>query len=169
MLWLSQFIGGCYGRLFLYHTMLSCEFYSPINMDDSRMMDALILRDSYPKSHELPEFPPSILEVLVALAIRMEHDILCSIEFDDRTTKWFEMFLENLGLEFITDGDWSNEREDYVHWVLERFVDHKYRKDGSNGGIFVVSMTPRESMDFRKVGLWDQMTYWHVKGGDEIC
>lgn len=96
----------------------------------------------------------SILEMLIALAMRMENDIMYNPEEGDRTAQWFWEMLVNMGLGAQSD---RNYEPTYVNSCIERFIRREYDADGGNGGIFTVN-NPRR--DLRTVELWYQAMWY---------
>lgn len=136
------------------------EFVYSIRRDENRAEDGISLRYRYlksvghPEDFELVEDEPcSILEMMVALAIRMEESIMDDPEIGDRTGQWFWGMVVNLGLGSMTDGRYD---EEYVDYVLDRFLDRDYEPDG-RGGLFRVKHTDE---DLRFVEIWYQMNWY---------
>lgn len=119
--------------------------------DSNRASDGVDLR--YRFSHEFGEMyyykPCSILEMMIALAIRCEESIMDDPLIGDRTGQWFWDMIVSLGLGSMTDDLYS---EQYVDDVLERFVDREYEPNGK-GGLFTVY----NHEDMREVEIWGQM------------
>lgn len=132
--------------------------YSYIAMDGNRLEDGLALRDRFGdyaghSQHTLTlldQYECSVLEVMIALALRMEEETMASSEFGDRTNQWFWYMIVSLGLSGMTDTDYN---ADYVDMVLNRFMDREYSPDG-NGSLFYV---PGTKKDFRNIEIWYQM------------
>lgn len=96
--------------------------------------------------------PCSVLEMMVALAIRME-EIVDDPEYGDRTGQWFWGMVVNLGLGSMTDSRYD---EQYVDDILDRFLYRDYEPDG-RGGLFTVRRTDE---DLRSVEIWYQMCWY---------
>lgn len=119
-------------------------------------MDGLELRDEYEDwSGEETEMdgPCSVLEMMVALAIRCEKELMYDPSKGDRTECWFWIMIDNLGLETMDDYDYD---EDYCDYILERFLDRKYESDGYNGPFFVHNF----NRDMREMELWYQLNFY---------
>lgn len=151
-----------YRRLLRY--LNSIEFQYTIPMDANRAEDGMDLRYrfAYDCRYEdamiaecLDDRPCSMLEMMIALALRCEEDIMIDPDFGDRKGQWFWEMIVNLGLGSMHD---ENFDEEYVDFVIERFHDRNYHPDGSNGGLFTVKDAPR---DMRDVEIWYQMC-WHL-------
>jgi hypothetical protein len=135
-------------------------------MDGNRAEDGMDLRYrfGYINSLEEPEIavylddrPCSILEMMIALAIRCEEQIMGDPDIGDRTGKWFWMMIDNLGLSNMDDNHYD---ENYINKVIRRFLDRAYDKNG-NGGLFKIKGFHN---DIRNVEIWYQMM-WYL---DEI-
>lgn len=154
--WLRHRIGmdDRYGDLLAY--LNTIEFHSPIMMDRNRMKDALYLRTIYEDDGGVrfaPSDPgPSVLEFLVAMYDRTHE----TMGFDNGI---FEMFLKNMGLDHCTTAwfDVHSDPEGYISTACDIMMDRRYRRDGKNGGLFVVRNPP---VDMREAEWWWQMQYW---------
>lgn len=162
--WLSDIIGGAKYHSMTLQTLLDIEFYSNNHeMDKNRMSDAIALRRSYIEKNKIQDdkfyyTSPSVLEVLIALIVRIENDIL-SEENNISSEYLFNMFLENLNIDFIYDWDWNDTQETYIRERVSEFLDRKYNPDGSNGNIFVINNPPKD-LDLRKKDIWTQLQWW---------
>ena len=93
--------------------------------------------------------PCSVLEMMVALAIRCEEQIQ-DLDIGDRTGHWFWNMVASLGLNVPYDPYIVDTR-------IERFMDREYSYNGE-GGLFTVQHPRR---DMRTVELWWQMC-WYI-------
>lgn len=135
-------------------------FTYTMDMDSQRVDDAYYLRYEFLRELNLNEsdfgylldrdLECSILEVMVALAFRMEQQILTEEEFGDRTGLWFWTMVDSLGLTPMYDAKYN---PDYTDEVLTRFLNREYFKNGS-GGLFTVNGS---RIDMRKTDIWYQM------------
>lgn len=140
----------------------SVEFSYDIPLDGNRAVDGVDLRYrfgfelNYDASaiSKLDTRPCSVLEMMVALALRMEEHIMSDSRFGDRTSQWFWSMMKNLRLDMMTD-----ERYDklYVDKVVNMLLARGYKPDGTDG-LFTVK-EPRE--DLRNVDIWYQMC-WYI-------
>lgn len=149
-----------YKKLFEY--LYSREFFSEVGRDANRVEDGKDLRLRFSEGSEkytyrdvykyLYNYPCSVLEMMVALAYRCE-DIMHDFKLGDRTDIWFGEMLRSLHLENMTD---DNYNQDYVAGVVDKLIDHKYKRNG-DGGLFTVN-NPRKNM--QKVEIWYQMCWY---------
>lgn len=147
-----------YKKLFmkLYFT----EFTYTIPQDENRREDGLSLRYRYsyeqigtPNLISYINRPCSVLEMMVALAIRCEEDIMDDPAYGDRTEQWFGGMLKSLGISLMDDDRYDDEKVDYI---LNRFLNRAYSPDGK-GGLFTLK---RPWVDMRTVDIWGQLCYF---------
>lgn len=136
------------------------EFRYSILRDENRAEDGMDLRYRF-ACHVGVEAvesdldgPCSVLEMMIALALRCEETIMCDDDIGDRTKQWFWMMVTNMGL-----GSMSDDRFDrrYVKGVVECFLDRDYEPDG-RGGLFVIRNCEQ---DLRDVEIWYQL-HWYL-------
>lgn len=151
-------------RAFFEHT-----FRWSVDNDGNRAEDGECLRDDFADQSPYLDYssiggPCNVLEMMVALAGRINQDIMWSPN-NDRTVVWFWEMISNLGLDEYDDDHWEEPRSRMmVDFVLDRWLDRRYRPDGI-GGIFPLK-EPLE--DQRDVEIWYQMnTYFLEKYGVE--
>ena len=155
--------GRRYAKDISYRKLLShlhsVEFTYTIQRDSNRAADGIELRYrfSLAKNHKdwylYLDGPCSVLEMMVALAIRCEEGIMDDPSVGDRTGQWFWGMIINLGLESMDDSNF-----DMIHTddVIFRFMDRKYKKNGE-GGLFTVD---NYKYDMRSVEIWWQMNWY---------
>lgn len=128
-------------------------------MDQNRIGDAISLRydfayeNGYSKmviDSVFPDNACTVLELMAALAIRCETDIMDDPDYGDRTHIWFKYMLTSLGLIDQTNDFYD---EDYVIDVIQVFMERRYSREGA-GGLFYV---PDSEQDMRDLDLWYQM------------
>lgn len=137
-------------RNFVYHLL----------SDENRAEDGKKLRWRYAHNvgenkdrdniHECLAGPCSILEMMVALAIRIEETIMDDPRYGNRTGQWFWTMIANMGL-----GGMYNEVYDhrYVNKIITDFLNREYDADGT-GGLFRIGFGYG---DARKKDIWNQM------------
>lgn len=133
---------------FLHNT----EFKYVIPKDRNRASDGICLRVRFGDSVPY-DYPCSVLEMMVALAIRCETTIMDNAEIGDRTSQWFWNMIVNLGLGHMTDDRFD---EDYVRDVVDKFLYREYEPDGT-GGLFRIRNC---EYDLRDVEIWYQMCWY---------
>ena len=82
-----------------------------------RMLDGFCLRQRYYGPIALEEC--SVLEMMVALAKRIDDDILYDYEIGTQTEKWFWMMIDSLGLSGMTDDSFD---ENTVTRIIYNFM-----------------------------------------------
>lgn len=101
---------------------------------------------------ELDDKPCSVLEMMVALAIRCEENILRDFEIGDRTYEWIQDMLRSLDI-YQNDAVFNAR---HVDNVVEHFLDRDYAPDGA-GGLFHLKHPPD---DMRRAEIWYQAMWW---------
>ena len=132
------------------------EFTVIIPKDINRAKDGVDLRYRYQSiTDEYVNYdePCSILEMMVALAIRCEETIMDNPEYGDRTGQWFWSMIKNLGLYFMTDNRFDVERVDLI---IDRFLNREYESNGK-GGLFIINDC---DCDLRNVEIWYQLCWY---------
>jgi len=137
---------------YLYNT----PFSSHHPMDDNRIADAEAMRSRYFLRPEIvtgmrKTQPVSVLEVLIALAKRMNQ----IVEDDyDKAPHFFWLMMENLGLI-----EQNNVLFDpaYVNYRLDILRERKFEPDGSGGALFIIQ---NPNHDMRDADLWYQAQWY---------
>lgn len=136
------------------------EFVYIIPNDADRADDGISLRHrfalrcgDYDYVADCLDGPCSVLEMMVALAIRCEETIMDDPKIGDRTGQWFWKMVVNLGLGSMSDNRFDL---DYVEFVIDRFLNREYEPDG-RGGLFTVRNC---DYDFRDLKIWNQLNYY---------
>lgn len=151
-----------YKRLLGYLYSVDFEYTHP--MDDNRAADGVDLRYHFGEDHGyshpmiasyLDDRPCSMLEMMVALSIRLEEHIMTDPDIGDRTGQWFWNMIVNMHLGSMTDNRFE---EDYVEDIVARFLDRDYERNG-DGGLFRVD---NPNVDMRNLDIWYQMC-WYLK------
>lgn len=91
----------------------------------------------------------SVLEMLIALSIRIECDIMGE-PGDDHPEKWLWEMLNNLSLTSMTNDEYD---EEYVDYILDMWLNREYKSNGS-GSLFPLK---RSKANQRLIPIWDQM------------
>lgn len=129
--WLLKFIGNGFCRKNSYFELLkylfNTEYYWSVPMDENRASDGVELRHRFvvecnedqEASYVYLSGPPRVLEVLVALSIKMEYIARGSIELS-KSGQWFWGMIKNLDIFDCYDGNFDEEK---VECFLERWMD----------------------------------------------
>lgn len=151
-----------YRKLFTH--LHRTEFYAVMIQDDSRIADGRNLRYRFGYDCKIPNKTIeecldtsrtcSVLELLVALALRVEEQIMWDSDLGDRIGQWFWQMLVNLGLGGMNDDRYDR---DEVDDILKRFINRQYSANG-RGGLFIVE----GKGDMRDVEIWYQMNAWLI-------
>ena len=135
------------------------EFTWFVPHDDNRADDGIQLRRRYGLVHDdvtLSNYilgPCSVLEMMVALAIRCEETIMDDALMGDRAGQWFWGMIHNLGLSPMTDSKFDR---DFVDDAIARLLNREYEPDG-RGGLFTVRHCAH---DMRTVEIWCQLSWY---------
>lgn len=97
--------------------------------------------------------PCSVLEMLVALSVRCEENIMDDPLIGNRTGQWFWGMIVNLGLGSMLDDRFDGR---IVKDVVTTFLDREYDPDGV-GGLFTIRDCP---CDLRDVEIWHQLCWY---------
>ena len=149
---------GNYSKLLdrLFHVKYSYEYGSN---DKNRAVDGEDLRKKY--TGYLPEdfrvgFPCTVLEMMVALAVRIEVDIMGE-PGDDHPERWFWAMVNNSDLRFLTDDQFDYDMFDNVTFDIMR---HRFDEQG-NGSFFPLKQ--KAGRDARQMELWQQANAWLIE------
>lgn len=161
--WLFNVVcGHRYSKQISYRKLLmhlhNTEFIYSIPRDENRAEDGIDLRYRFStfKGYDAAEYldePCSVLEMMIALAIRCEENIMDDPDMGDRTGYWFWSMVTTLGLGHMTDDQYDRS---LVDDILTRFLNREYDPDGK-GGLFQIRRCDR---DLRKVEIWFQLCWY---------
>lgn len=136
------------------------KFKYTIPKDRNRADDGIDLRyrfaDDYTDDPNVVRYlmgPCSVLEMMVALAVRCEENIMDDANVGDRTCQWFWGMISNLGLGSMSDDRFDRQ---YVDDTIARFLNREYDPDGA-GGLFRVRNC---DCDLRTVEIWYQLCWY---------
>ena len=157
--WIYQLVCDDTVHTKLLSHLFDTPFQYILEMDGNRAADGENLRYRFGRevgyadavvASELDTGPCSVLEMMVALSVRMEEHIMEDDELGDRTGQWFWNMIVSLGLGTMTDTRYD---ADYVDMVLQRFMDRDFDRDG-HGSLFTIE-DARQNM--RNIEIWYQM------------
>lgn len=136
------------------------EFIPIIPNDENRAQDGIDLRLRFSRRYNCDYYNVqdfcSVLEMMIALALRCEEQIMCDPEIGNRTYYWFSLMIENLGLSEYTDDKFTRSNEPEVVDIINRFIDRDYEPNG-RGGLFVID---NFRYDLRDEEIWNQMCWY---------
>lgn len=148
----------------LLHFLHDTDFRYSIARDQNRAEDGRDLRYRYALTRgedpdEIGEItcmlerPCTVLEMMIALAIRAEETIMDDALLGDRTAQWFWKMVTNIGLGSATDDNfYPGDAERKVNKLLDR----KYAPNG-RGGLFTVLDC---DCDLTEVEIWYQLCWY---------
>lgn len=146
--------------------LMDIPFKVVLGMDENRSMDAQGLRADFISNHRL-EYPNiafmdvryssiRVFEVLIALAYRINDDVMWDPDKGDRAIIWFWEMIQNLQLDHFEDSDegWKTSQNDQIcRRIVQIWIDRDYNYDGF-GGLFPLKHPQK---DQRNVEIWYQM------------
>ena len=153
----------------LLYFLNSVEFVPIVSMDENRMVDGIDFRyrfgfeNGYSRDYikrYLDTKHCTVLEMMVAMAFKVEETITDNRNYGNRTGQWFWGMIVSLGLGGMTD---SNFDERYCEDVIKRFIDRQYQPNGE-GGLFILT---EHKADLRRIDIWCQFMWYlneHLKG-----
>lgn len=151
----SRFPKGVSFNKLLYY-LHNTEFIYVLPIDENRADNGINLRYRFSISYTRVEdadscihAPCSVLEMMVALAFKMEETMDDPL-MGDRTAQWFWNMVVSLGLGSMNDDRFDGK---YVEETIERFLYRRYDSDGK-GGLFTIRGCPD---DLRDIDIWTQM------------
>lgn len=150
-----------YKKLFMELHDITFDFY--LRSDLNRAIDGTDLRYKFANHRpdllrivsieeilEILDGPCSVLEMMLALAIRCEETIMDDPRYGNRTLQWFWGMLKSLGLSYMTDEQYNKDRVDKI---IYDFMEKRYTPEGK-GGLFYV---PGCKKDMTTLDIWSQM------------
>ena len=165
--WLCNFVyddehtsrGLSYNKMFSF--LFDTPFHWTMTMDENRAVDGIDLRYRYGRERGiadpivasyLDDRDCSMLEMMVALALRMENQIMENPDVGNRVGQWFWDMIVSLDIN-MPDSRFDYGRAERRIEILET---RSYRANGE-GGLFTIS-TPTK--DMRTTEIWYQMCYY---------
>lgn len=154
-------LDGSYSKLLsqLYYEEI---FVPMVERDENRAADGINLRYRYAVELDIPyavvankidHKDCSVLEMMVALAVKCEEEITYNYELGDRTANWFWDMIKSLGLYDYDDWHYNSIE---VNTIIKNFISRRYSPDG-HGGLFTIKNYPG---DLRTVEIWYQMCWY---------
>lgn len=151
--WLMDIVidRGHQGYESLLDTLFNTEFYWSVKMDENRAADGIHLRTVFndQTGYSISDYDPcSVLEMMIALAVRGSEDILWDGE-NNYTPYLFWTMIDNLGLSDCKNRGYN---EQYVLENLRIFMDRS-----GEISLFGLSHFPKFA---KSLEIWYQMQEW---------
>ena len=153
----------CYNETTSYRRLLlklhDIPFTYMIQRDKNRATDGVSLRFHFCDENDIPlevlnhvlgNKPCSVLEMMVALARRIEESIMADPGIGNRTGLWFFEMLSSLHLILMDDSAYD---EKEVERAINLLLSRGYSYNG-DGGLFTLR---RPLFDMRRMEIWYQM------------
>lgn len=169
--WLCSLVGADepdHSYLLLMKMLHQKEFVWTIRNDENRGDDGCRMRDIFADETDFRDYtcldePCSVLEMLVALAIRIA-DNFDTEEEESHLRFWFWKMIENLWSSDMVDLDDEHFIKYGYSWYtfgdkVDLWLSRQYRKDGF-GGIFPLKFAQKNQ---RKVEIWYQMQAYLIE------
>lgn len=139
----------------LLRLLYSIEYIPACDMDNNRVADACEFRARWEEhtGNYVGEMIFSVLEVLIALSVRVEFNIMNNEKYGDRTGLWFWEMMANTGIDIYDDTAYD---ETAIRVAVNHAMSGRIDRDG-NGGFFVVESS---KYDMRKGDLWKQFMWY---------
>lgn len=145
----------------LFDRLNAIPFWPSHFLDDNRVADAAWAKKrAFEETFEGTELELptecSVLEMIFALACRMESAVMYNRQLGDRSGLWFWGMIVNLGLGHMTDEHYDD------NFVVERvnaFLARSYDKNGQ-GGLFSVK---NKKYDMREYDIWRQANLYMLE------
>ena len=150
----------------MLHELYLTPYHSSIRLDQSRITDGLDMREAFLDEcgfagHRTFPVQCTVLEVLVAMCLRCERDIMCEPN-RDKTARWFWDMMYFSNLADYPDNTFNREA---VRDILDGILKHAYTRNGY-GGFFYI---PESNENMRKMDLWSQMMHYIDRElGDDV-
>ena len=168
--WLVDLVcGERFAKDISYNKLLTAlhniEFKYIIPNDMNRAEDGIDLRYRFAIKHysryvdEVDDIvnalfgPCSVLEMLIALSIRCEENIMDDPAYGDRTRQWFWGMVRNLGIGAMMDERFDHDR---VIEAVDKLINRTYEPNGK-GGLFTIKNC---ECDLRYVEIWRQLCWY---------
>ena len=157
----DEYLRGLSYRKLLY-LLHDTEFTYTIALDSNRYEDGIDLRYRFGNEQGYPDGmiasyldirPCSVLEMIIALAIRLEEHIMDDPDIGNRTGQWFWDMIVSLGLGSMDDAKFDKA---YTIGVIRRFLNRDYERNG-RGGLFTIE---RCRYDMRDIEIWYQANWY---------
>lgn len=139
--------------------LLNVEYVAVVKGDQNRAEDGLYLRSEFNHEEDANlnmDIPASVLEVLVALACRMEREYVGDSE-ENLAYEIFEMFMGSLGLTWVASKTLSGGLSKKELKIVAQTLDSWLQNDGS---VSIFPVTEYELPELEGKQLWQQMLFF---------
>ena len=170
--WLTTYVtdglSGRYSFNKLLWALYDIDFYAIVSNDDNRATDGERLREEFAvgssgemlDTSTIFEKPCSVLEMLIALSIRIDDEIMWNPDKGDRSAHWFWEMIGNLGLNDLSDDRFeANDGYLRVRMSVGEMLGRTYSTDGI-GGLFPL---PGFEGNMREMEIWYQMNAYMLQ------
>lgn len=123
--------------IYLMEVLFQTEYIWTIDNDVNRAEDGKHLRRKFFNDPDILDKPCTVLEMMIALAIRIDDEVMWNPDKGDRTAVWFWEMIDNLGLGELNDGLKFDKIESIASRKLHIFMHRMYKNDGV-GSLFPV-------------------------------
>jgi hypothetical protein len=164
--WMYDIVcGDRFAKQISYRKLLAhlhdTEFIFLIPKDQNRAEDGVHLRYRFASAYDydvdwtmdILDGPCSVLEMMIALSIRCEENIMDDDDFGNRTGQWFWGMVVSLGLGSMIDDRYS---KNVVESAINKFLYRDYEPNG-RGGLFTIRHCEH---DLRDVEIWHQLCWY---------
>ena len=112
-------------------------WYDRYEGEESRANDGRILREQYmiecdKTPHDIPQGPVTVLEMLIAFAIRIDRQIY-DWTHGHTVSDIFGMFINNLGFRDMTDREINSRDRNFIRAILDNWMSHNLDNFGYPG------------------------------------
>lgn len=152
-----------YRKLLMYLHSVRFRFFVKYDVNRAKDGEELRCRYSLEKGYvdpngyaEIPECldgPCSVLEMMIALAMRCEETIMDNPSIGNRTSQWFFGMIISLGLGSMTDSYFDKKE---ANDIITRFLNRDYEPNGK-GGLFTIKNC---KYDLRNIEIWKQLCWY---------
>lgn len=149
-----------YKKIFSLMHSIDFDFYIPTDVNRANDGHDLRLRFGnrygYDNIMDIIDMPCTLLEMMLALAMRCEDTIMSNQLYGDRTTQWFWNMMKNLGLSYMIDERYNQQE---ATKKIYDFMEHRYQPDGKGGLFFIRDC----KYDLRNEDIWTQLCWYLEK------
>ena len=154
--WIFEIIDG-WDHISMLCQLHNIEFYSDVWLDDNIIESVYVFRDRMGRDYDGPRGKPSVLEILVVLAVDCEEKIMHDDARGNRTAYWFWEIMDNLGLKRYDDTRYNSASSEKISDIIDIFLEKDYDYYGNGGSAFPCEHPIK---DMRDTALWEQLNYW---------